>query len=617
MDTTELLVQSSLTPVAFSLVLAAVMSAAWWAYRQGYLAHWAGYWFLYVLAWPLNALSFALAGRPLSAAAASAGASFLSFGARALFVLGTFEYMEWRKPRRAWLWAAGAVMLVLVLGEAAAREGIAAGRLPGWAAVPFRNFTLGGAVKLALGVQVVRASGEQRVPRAVLATALIGSGLSDAWDFSSELFRGLHFTSSLPGLRASLFVSQLADALTAAGMLVAAIGTERRRAERALAAVRERDLQLDRVHRLEVVGQLAGGLAHDFNNLLTVIVASLDFIGMRLHSDDKSQRDVAAAAQAADRAAKLTRQLLTFARQQRVEPRVIDLAERVRAVDRMLAVLAGERVERRVQAAEGLWPAFIDPSQLEQLLVNLVVNSRDAMPGGGTLLIETQNVTLGGGPRPPEARNVPAGEWVVLSVQDSGQGMSAEVMRRIFEPFFTTKPPGQGTGLGLATSFGIAQQAGGHIGVSSAPGKGARFSLFLPRYRGPLADRPKSAGPAAGGAEKVLVVENEEGVREVTVRLLEGRGYTVLQACSGPEALAAPLDGVRLVVSDIVMPEMDGWELVRKLRARAPGLPALFMSGFVPEGTAMPQASEGRSAFLSKPFAPDQLAARVRELLDG
>jgi len=618
MAPTDLIVQSSLTPVAFSLVLALVLGAAHRAWRQQYLACWAGYWGLYVAAWPCAAVFFwgQATGHAGLTTIAGTICNTVAFAARGLFVLGTAMYMGWKRPSRAQVrLIAMAMVAVAAVGELV-RLAATTGRLPGWAALPFRTFFVGGVVHFVVGFAVLRSRRPHPVPQAVLFAALLVSGCSDAWDFFGELLRGPEWTDSLAGLRISLFVSQVTDSLCAAGMLVAAIGTESERAERAIAVLKSRDEQIDRMKRLEIVARLAGGLAHDFNNLLTVIVGTLEFLRQRMPEGDEGLGDVECASMAATRAAKLTRQLLTFARQQRVEPRIIDMGSVVTSLDRMLAALAGERVERRLRIAKNLWPVSIDPTQVEQLIVNLVVNARDAMTGGGTLTIEVDNIILGLGGRASEAARVPDGDWVQLVVEDTGAGMSDEVQKRIFEPFFTTKPAGKGTGLGLATVYGIVQQAAGHIAVRSRQGKGTRFAIWFPRQKARSQGRTVAVAHGRSSNEKVLLVENEAMVRRIVARQLEAGGYRVIQAESGGEALRLPIDDVALVVSDVVMADIDGWELVRKLRHRRQKLPALFMSGFVPDGPHMPDAEEGPSAFLGKPFTSEQFIGRIRELID-
>ena len=581
-------------------MLGAVLVAAWHTYRQKYLAYWAAYWAVYAVGWPTYALFVYSVGTHRSwAPIAGFCSTVLSYLARILFILGTVVYMGWRKPRRAELWglAAGVVVLA-VLGEIV-RESVARGAAPLWAMVPLRSFFLGGIVMLAVGVLILRRATD--LPRRVLGIAVLCFGLSDGWDSFADAWMGPAWADGPTGLRLSVFISQLTDALSGAGMLVAAIGTERERAESALDELRKREDQLGHMRKIEAAGQLAGGLAHDFNNLLTVIVASLAFVRARLPRGDQGHQDVDAAAAAADRAARLTRQLLTFARRQPVEPRVTNLTDTIDSLDRMLAALLSERVTRRAALAGNLWNVLVDPAQVEQVIVNLVVNARDAMPTGGVLTLETRNVRR------------EDGEFVLLAVEDTGIGMDAATQERIFEPFFTTKLEGKGTGLGLATVYGIVRQAGGQIEVRSSPGKGARFEVLLRRCEaGP---DPRSLPPPASprGTEQILLVENEAGVRAAAARALVHQGYSVLEAEGGQAALELPLEKVALAIVDVVMPGMDGWELGRELRRRRPDQRLLFISGFVPS----PADALERSSFLPKPFTPDQLVRRVREVLDA
>ncbi|HEY7725483.1 MAG TPA: PAS domain S-box protein [Anaeromyxobacteraceae bacterium] len=372
--------------------------------------------------------------------------------------------------------------------------------------------------------------------------------------------------------------------------------------------------RLQQSQRLETIGRLAGGVAHDFNNLLTAVLANLQMLEGSLPPDHPGRAELQDASLAAERATRLTRQLLTFARRQVVAPRVLDLNEVVASMDRMVGRLIGEHIGRRVRLGPGLWPVRVDPTQLEQLLVNLVVNARDAMGSGGMLLVETGNASLGNGLRAADEIDVPAGDWVRLVVEDTGHGMDEATLGRIFEPFFTTKEPGQGTGLGLATVHGIVQQAGGHVRVRSAPGAGARFAVWFPRHHGAPAPAVADARePAAGGNETILLAEDEPQVRAIAARVLSGRGYVVLQASDGAQALraaAAHAGPIHLLVTDVVMPELGGRDLAERLAADRPGLRVLFTSGYTAGGLA-----EG-AAFLPKPFTPDQLASRVRELLD-
>jgi PAS domain S-box-containing protein len=374
------------------------------------------------------------------------------------------------------------------------------------------------------------------------------------------------------------------------------------------------EARLQQAERLETIGQLAGGVAHDFNNLLTAVLANLSILDSQLAAGAPGREEVRDATLAAERATRLTRQLLTFARQQVVAPRRVDLNESVEAMDRLLGRLIGEHIARDTRLAPGLWPVRIDPGQLEQVLVNLVVNARDAMPGGGALTVATANVVLGSAERSPEAIDVPPGEWVRLTIEDTGVGMDEATLSRIFEPFFTTKDKGRGTGLGLATVHGTVRQAGGHVRVQSAPGAGTRFTVWLPRDRGgPEPKRSPIPAPALGGTETLLLAEDDPQVRAIAVRVLTARGYRVLQAADGLEALrtADAHDGrIALLVTDVIMPGLGGRGLAEALRRRRPEIQVLFLSGYPAGGVDV------GAAFLAKPFTPDQLAGAVRELLD-
>lgn len=388
---------------------------------------------------------------------------------------------------------------------------------------------------------------------------------------------------------------------------------------RALESAERRSLeqQLARAQRMDSIGQLAGGVAHDFNNLLTAILGNLEMSRADLAPGAPLDVSLAEAEHAARRAAELTRQLLTFARHQVVESRVVDVNALTRDADRMLRRLIGASIELRTHLADDVRPVRIGAGQFEQVVMNLVVNARDAMPDGGRITIETRNVTLD----PSHAADHPditAGEFVELSVTDTGAGMDRKTLDRVFEPFYTTKALGEGTGLGLAVCYGIVRQAGGTIAVESEPGLGSRFRVRLPA----ALEQPDADGappPAVGrGHETVLLVEDERAIRQLLERALVKRGYTVLAATDGKDALAVAdeaQDRFDLLVSDVIMPRMGGPELVRRLRERLPGLRALLMSGYTAE--AVPDIGQLDVAFLGKPFTPDELCVRVREVLDG
>ncbi len=378
--------------------------------------------------------------------------------------------------------------------------------------------------------------------------------------------------------------------------------------------------QLIQAQKMEAVGRLAGGIAHDFNNLLTVIMGRADLVLSRLRGRDRLRRNLDLILSAADTAASLTRQLLAFSRRQVLLPEVVDLNTVVVNVSTMWRWLIGEDIEVSISLTPGLGHIKADPGQLEQVLMNLAVNARDAMPQGGQLTIETANVELD----EAYARThlgVRAGQHVRLTVQDTGCGMDAETQAHIFEPFFTTKEPGKGTGLGLSTVYGIVTQSGGHISVTSTLGQGTTLTIDLPRIDDPLTslspDLPQTSPPE--GTETVLLVEDEGTVRSVAREVLQIVGYTVLEAASGEEALqrAAQHSGaIHLLLTDVVMPGMSGRELAERLIGDYPALEVLYLSGYTDEAIAHHGVLHAGIELLHKPFTPDALARRVREVLD-
>ena len=394
--------------------------------------------------------------------------------------------------------------------------------------------------------------------------------------------------------------------------------SERKQAEEALKVAEGRLLQ---AAKLEAVGRLAGGVAHDFNNLLGVIMGYADLMAKRLPAEDPLRRNVQEIQKAADRASGLTRQLLAFSRRQVLQPRVLDLHHTITEVESMLQRVIGEDVDLVTVLREGVGKVRADPGQIQQVLMNLAVNGRDAMPDGGTLTIETANVDLSAD-YASRHLGVSSGPYVLMAVSDTGVGMNAEVQAHIFEPFFTTKGPEKGTGLGLATVYGIIKQSGGNIWVYSEPGQGTTFKVYLPRVdEGPpgivLVDPPD---PPVRAYETVLLVEDDDKVREVVAIALREAGYTVLEARSGILALAHAderREPIHLVITDLVMPGMNGRELVERWRARHPETRALFMSGYT-DATAPNQGGlPAGAAFIQKPFAPSALARRVREVLEA
>ena len=386
---------------------------------------------------------------------------------------------------------------------------------------------------------------------------------------------------------------------------------------------RERALeaQLRQAQKMEAIGQLAGGVAHDFNNMLTAIRGYTELVREHLPADDEQDRtDLEQVILAADRAAELTRQLLAFARRQVLAPRVLDPDEIVAGIAPLLRRLLGEHIELTIRNAPDVGQVRLDPVQLEQVILNLALNARDAMPGGGRLTIETANVELDG-PYAAAHPDATAGPHVVLAVGDTGAGMDAATREHIFEPFFTTKDPGEGTGMGLATVYGIVRQSGGSIHVYSEPGHGTTFRIHFPRVTGEPA-AVSSAPPAANvpiGTETILVVEDEPAVRGFAHRTLSELAYTVLEAGTGTEALALAAGyggAIELVVTDVIMPGMHGAELARQLTAARPGLRTLFVSGFT-ESTVLHHGGGDDAAYLPKPFSGDALSRAVRAVLDG
>jgi PAS domain S-box-containing protein len=387
--------------------------------------------------------------------------------------------------------------------------------------------------------------------------------------------------------------------------------------------------QLLQSQKMESVGLLAGGVAHDFNNLLTVILGCTDEVAQRAAGDREAQGLLSEVTQAAQRAAELTRQLLAFSRRQVLQPRVLDLNNAVSDVSRMLRRMLAETVRLELALGPDVGPVFADPGQLQQIIVNLAVNAQDAMPKGGTLTFRTANAPPGDlagadadGADLALALALPTGSYVALIVNDTGQGMDEATRARIFEPFFTTKGD-KGTGLGLATVYGIVKQSGGQILVASRPGHGTTFKVFLPRAEPGLAGVATAgrSAPSLSGRETVLLVEDEALVRAVLRKVLVGAGYLVLEASNAEEAslLSDQFDGtIHALVTDVVMPGKTGLELARHLTAMRPSLKVLYMSGYAPNAPQLSSASasDGSTAFLQKPIMPPQLLSMLRQVLD-
>jgi two-component system cell cycle sensor histidine kinase/response regulator CckA len=384
---------------------------------------------------------------------------------------------------------------------------------------------------------------------------------------------------------------------------------------------------------MDMVGQLAGGIAHDFNNVLSAIMMANDFLLNAHKPTDPWFQDIMQIKQNATRAATLVRQLLAFSRRQTLRPQVLDLGDALSDLTMLLRRLIGEKVKLDLVHGRDLWPVKVDVSQFEQVVVNLAVNARDAMPEGGRLTVRTANVTT------EEAghlayKGMPAADYVQIEISDTGTGIPADIVDKIFEPFFSTKEVGKGTGLGLSTVYGIVKQTGGFIYVESEAGQGTSFHIFLPRHQPALELVPEPA--ASNGAPKeapaaeakprtdltgqgtILLVEDEEGLRSLNARGLRSRGYSVIEASNGIEAMEAleQEDGaVDLVVSDVVMPEMDGPTLLKEMRGRNPNLKIIFVSGYAEDAFEKSLPENQQFAFLPKPFTLSQLVAAVKETM--
>jgi two-component system cell cycle sensor histidine kinase/response regulator CckA len=389
--------------------------------------------------------------------------------------------------------------------------------------------------------------------------------------------------------------------------------------------------QINQSQKMDMVGQLAGGIAHDFNNVLSAIMMANDFLLNAHKPTDPSFQDIMQIKQNATRAATLVRQLLAFSRRQTLRPQVLDLGDALSDLTMLLRRLIGEKVKLDLVHGRDLWPVKVDVSQFEQVVVNLAVNARDAMPDGGTLTVRTANLST------EESghlayKGMPAADYVRIDISDTGTGISPEIVDKIFEPFFSTKEVGKGTGLGLSTVYGIVKQTGGFIYVDSEPGKGSSFRIFLPRHHPEQDVQPDSVaanGSAREGSEAkpradltgqgtILLVEDEEGLRSLNARGLRSRGYSVIEASNGIEALEALEEkngAVDLVVSDVVMPEMDGPTLLKTMRTRNPDLKIIFVSGYAEDAFEKSLPENQQFAFLPKPFTLSQLVAAVKETM--
>ncbi len=387
---------------------------------------------------------------------------------------------------------------------------------------------------------------------------------------------------------------------------------------------RHTEEQLQEGLRLEAVGRLAGGIAHDLNNMLAAILGFSDLLGRSFEPDDLRASDVEQISHAASRSADLTRQLLAFARRELIQPRALDINAVIQHAQALVPSVLGENVELDLRLAPDLGVIYADPRQIEHMVMNLVLNARDAMPQGGRVTIETRAVQLGPGSGTwrSEEEHAISGRFTMLSVADDGHGMDAATLQRIWEPFFTTKPPGRGTGLGLASVYGAAKQSGGFVWADSEPGRGTTVQVYWPEIRATVEPpaEPEPLLPLAGGNETLLIVEDEDLVRALAVRVLRSFGYSCHQARDASEALRLVDDAetrVDLMVTDVVMPGMSGRELGDRLARLRPGIPVLYTSGFTDEDVIQRGMLEEGRPFLQKPFKPHELARAVREALDG
>lgn len=394
-----------------------------------------------------------------------------------------------------------------------------------------------------------------------------------------------------------------------AGKVVGLVGISRDVTEQ-----RQLEQQLLHAQKMEAVGRLAGGVAHDFNNLLAVIQSYAQLVLRNLPADDRSRSDLGELLEATNRAASLTKQLLTFSRKQPMKTTMLDLNQIVTDVEKMIRRLVDESVQVTTKLGSELESIRGDVTQLEQVILNLAINARDAMPDGGRLVLSTKQLEL------PSEGDVKGGPYLLLSVRDTGTGMTPEVQKRVFEPFFTTKEAGKGTGLGLSTVYGVVQQSGGHVRVHSELGKGTCFEIYFPVLEDakPRATPKPSQVSSGTGSETILLVEDDEAVRRVAARILREHGYTVIEAGTPLEALrlvttsTTPID---LLLTDIVMPEMNGHKLARELTATRPEIRVLFMSGYAEGVSNTQELSEFGAGYIEKPFTPAGLAAEVRAAL--
>jgi PAS domain S-box-containing protein len=394
------------------------------------------------------------------------------------------------------------------------------------------------------------------------------------------------------------------------------------RAEETREELQDKEEQLRQAQKMESIGRLAGGVAHDFNNMLMAIMGFSDIALSKIDSPDQVRRCLMEIKDAGKRSANLTRQLLAFGRKQLLEPRRINLNHTLAEMDKILRRVIRESIEVVNHLDENLGVVFVDPVQIEQVMLNLAINASDAMPDGGKLTIETRNIDLGSdfARQHPE---VEPGPYARLAVSDSGIGMEKSILSHIFEPFFTTKPVGVGTGLGLAMTYGVVKQSGGFIWAYSEPDMGTSFEIYFPRVGGEGSGShlaQATSTPSEGGSETILLVEDEQIVLDLTESILEEAGYTVVTASTPNQALekmTRQTDPIQLMITDVVMPNMSGPNLANKIVTKFPEMKLIFMSGYTDDAVVENGFIQPGSAFLQKPFSPDALKTKIRELLDG
>ncbi len=498
-----------------------------------------------------------------------------------------------------------------------------------------------GAVLLLIGGKP-RVRGAELAGAAELLIALLQSeareeaAAASARSAGDATRRAVALASSLDQARSQLAANarSLREALSEAARLnrelKALNETLEQRVQEEIAERMKAEGALRQAQKMEAIGQLTGGVAHDFNNLLTVIIGGLDNIARQLtagadHRDDaRLRRAVDMAAHSAERAAKLTARLLAFSRRQALDPKPLKADRLVHDIGELLHRSIGEHITLEVVASPGLWPALADPNELEQALLNLAVNARDAMPAGGKLTIETQNVFLDEAYLSTVPEPVSPGQYVMIAVSDTGHGMDADTLSRVFEPFFTTKEAGKGTGLGLSQVYGFLRQSGGHVRVYSEVGQGTTVKLYLPRFHGEVAiptAAPQSADVSLlRGTECVLVVEDDDSVRAYSSGVLRELGYTVVEAADAASALAAleVHPRIDLLFTDVVLPGgVHGHKLAAEVRARRPGVRVLFTSGYTRNAIVHNGRLDPGVQLITKPFSYDDIALRVRRLLDA